>query len=536
MQENLLNDSSRSAIWYLSNAGPGKHERDSSGEIALKQAAGGLVVLRKAIMEADAKLGRRQNWVCTADTALDQEVGSFAWNPTSGSHASVEPVQVTMINLPPDQKASYKGQFSDRVLWLTLHGMPHNMTEAEINRNFDHYLTTQRDFADHVIEKADQGDTVVVDDFQLWMVPSILQEKRPDLNVSFYLHVPVCTPEELKWDPERKKGIPEEIASEIFSWTARGVKLGTHSPKWAANFIACHNQFHEPMNSKHLPYAVPGYLNPEIVRSQAQGSLVDEKMDEISQKLGFSSYSSFKTAAKAPRSERSPLIGFVGRFDPKNGLEELLEWYLGHLDDPKYENKLAFALVGARAREGSAEYDQLWNNITDPVDGLIAKIDRHPKSQLVTYPTNSAGAAHAIQRMSDIPVVPSRRGGRDLVAIEPIAKRQRHDPPATVVVSESAAASETLVAAGRPGGIKIEGIDSSRTRDEAIKAIDTAMHAAATMTPEQVHTMYGNAKKQVALENSSAFAGWVEAQAHEGRAIADAHHHGGRETFLGLNI
>ncbi len=52
------------------------------------------------------------------------------------------------------------------------------------------YKAVNQKFADAILEKADEDDTIWVHDYQLMLVPQMVREQRPNISIGFFLHIP----------------------------------------------------------------------------------------------------------------------------------------------------------------------------------------------------------------------------------------------------------------------------------------------------------------------------------------------------------
>jgi trehalose 6-phosphate synthase len=86
-----------------------------------------------------------------------------------------------------DVRDYYEG-FSNGTLWPLYHDA---VAAPQYHRHWwDNYVEVNRRFADAAAAEADDGATVWVQDYQLHLVPAMLRDKRPDLRIGFFLHIP----------------------------------------------------------------------------------------------------------------------------------------------------------------------------------------------------------------------------------------------------------------------------------------------------------------------------------------------------------
>ena len=195
---------------------------------------------------------------------------------------------------------------------------------------------------------------------------------------------------------------------------------------------------------------------------------------------------------ETPRKERRQIWEVTGRGDPKNNILVALKAYRAVLEDPEVAVKPSMLLICSRSRKGVEAYDNYWNAIVKEV----RDIQKMKDSNLVHFdgaPYAVTLAAHAV---SDIAIVPSERGGRDLVGIEPVAGRGKDAKPVAVVISDQAKAAETLHGAKVVKGLGPAPILKPR-RSESPKAFARRQEATNAAHEKVQVTLLASALKQV---------------------------------------
>ena len=95
---------------------------------------------------------------------------------------------------------------SNGVLWFLHHGLFDLARRPRFDRRFreawEGYVSVNRSFTDAVIDVAPDGETVLVQDYQLTLVPQMLAHARPDLHVVHFTHTPFCGPSSVRVLPE----------------------------------------------------------------------------------------------------------------------------------------------------------------------------------------------------------------------------------------------------------------------------------------------------------------------------------------------
>src|ERR1700728_4277250 len=90
-----------------------------------------------------------------------------------------------------------------------------------------------RVFAQAVIEEAPNGATVLVQDYHLSLLGSMLAESRPDLSTVHFLHTPFG-------EPDMVEVLPAAAAGELLAGLAGFGACGFHTERWASAFRRCY--------------------------------------------------------------------------------------------------------------------------------------------------------------------------------------------------------------------------------------------------------------------------------------------------------
>src|SRR4051812_8905676 len=119
-----------------------------------------------------------------------------------------EGIALRDVAITEDEYDEYYLGFANATLWPLYHDA---IRPATFDRSWWHaYATVNERFAVAAAEGAAPGATVWVQDYQLQLVPKLLRERRPDLNIGFFLHIPFPPRElflQLPWRREILEGL-----------------------------------------------------------------------------------------------------------------------------------------------------------------------------------------------------------------------------------------------------------------------------------------------------------------------------------------
>ncbi|MFG2223589.1 HAD-IIB family hydrolase [Streptomyces sp. NPDC048644] len=112
----------------------------------------------------------------------------------SGPRPTAQPsaVPLAFLPVPPDRWARYFHSACKETLWPVLMSQPGRMRDDP--GAWADYEAVNAAFAQHIGVHAEQGATVWLHDYNLWLVPGILRAVRPDLRVGLFHHTPFPPP------------------------------------------------------------------------------------------------------------------------------------------------------------------------------------------------------------------------------------------------------------------------------------------------------------------------------------------------------
>jgi trehalose 6-phosphate synthase len=207
-------------LLLLSHREPWIHEQLDDGAVRAVQPAGGLVTALEPVMRTGAGV-----WIATGTGSADREVVD------ANDRVRVPPgnPQYTLRRLwlsDAETKGYYDG-FANGALWPLCH-VAHVRPVFRLDA-WDHYRTVNERFARAVVAEADREDPVVlVQDYQLALVPRMVRELLPRATVMLFWHIP--------WPDSERFGICP-FAEEVLDGLLGASMLGFHTPLHCNNFL-----------------------------------------------------------------------------------------------------------------------------------------------------------------------------------------------------------------------------------------------------------------------------------------------------------
>ena len=385
------------------------------------------------------------------------------------------PSEFTLIRVPLDRDDinSFYHVTSKESFWPILHTFPTYFNVD--NADWEIFQKVNLKFADAACKEASEGAIVWIHDYNLWLAPSYIRKKRPDIKISFFHHTPFPSNDVFAILPWRR-----EITESLLSCDI----VGFHIPRYAENFarsasclvgakkgnkinvdskfIKVGSALTEPEVTSFLEYkgrtikllSSPVGTSPELINELVLRDDVKKSSEQI------------QNGTKKDRK----LILSASRVDYTKGNEELLLTFERLLDsNPKLHGKIVLMLACVSAASGMKIYEETQRSIEEiagRINGRFSLIDwvpirlstrRIPYEELIAWFTQA-----------DICWITPLRDGLNLVAKEYAAARKGGD--GVLVLSEFTGASVLL------DGAVLTNPYSHKKMDEAIlEAINMPM-------------------------------------------------------------
>lgn len=130
------------------------------------------------------------------------------------------------IGLTKKEIEIFYKSFAKEAFWPTIFSF---VDKVKFNHHhWDHFVNINRRFAEKAAEQADYAAIVWIHDYNLWLVPGILRELRPDLRITFFHHTAFPAANTFNILPWRR---------EIISSLLQCDYIGFHIPRYVENFV-----------------------------------------------------------------------------------------------------------------------------------------------------------------------------------------------------------------------------------------------------------------------------------------------------------
>ncbi len=408
----------------VSNREPYEHRwGEDVGEVQVRQPAGGLTSALDPVLQSVGGV-----WIAWGSGEADAEVVD------DHDRVQVPPddPSYTLRRLWLDQHDIHRYYlgFSNQFLWPLCHLRP-TLTRVR-ERYWERYRRVNRRFAEAVLDEVRGVEGAVwFHDYHLALAPAAVRERRPDLSLAHFWHIP--------WPPLEVFRVAPQAGDLLLGLLANDL-LGFQLPSHGVNFLHCAADLLDAdvdwnrMTVTHDGHtchvrAFPISIDAEGFRRMAQRDGVEERIRRL-------------------RARYAPGDGWLGigidRMDYSKGIPEKLK-ALDILWErfPEFRERFSFVQVAVPSRTAIEAYDEL----TQKVERMVWEIndrfgtERWRPVHLIKQ-SLPADRLAVLYRAADACIVASLADGMNLVAKEFVASQV--DDRGVLLLSRFAGASEVL--------------------------------------------------------------------------------------------
>jgi trehalose 6-phosphate synthase len=225
--------SARRKLIVVSNRGPISYARDEEGVRFARRGGGGLVTaLRSLVAHHDV------TWIASAmteeDRAAADEAGGEALEEVARDGS---PYRYRLVPHDPAVYDWYYNVVANPTLWFLQHRLWALAYAPDIDAGLHHaweqgYVKVNESFAEAVLAEleAEPDAAVFFHDYHLYLAPRFVRDRRPDIPLAHFVHIP--------WpEPDLWRVLPEPIRRAIHEGLLANDVVGFHAHRWRRNFL-----------------------------------------------------------------------------------------------------------------------------------------------------------------------------------------------------------------------------------------------------------------------------------------------------------
>ncbi|KAJ5593001.1 hypothetical protein N7537_009905 [Penicillium hordei] len=359
---------------------------------------------------------------------------------SSCRHGRVLPVWLSDASEEPEETILLKDQgrwrrYAERELYPLLHYKQHGPTDGRSERRWwADYVRLNQLFADRIVQEYQEGDVIWVHDYHLFLLPSLLRQRIPNIYVGFFLHSPFPSSEFVRCLAKRK---------EILEGVLGANMIGFQTFSYSRHFTSCCTR-------------VLGFES-NSAGVDAYGAHVAVDVFPI----GIDARSIQKAAFGAPDIEKTVLgirklyagkkiIVGRDRLDSVRGVAQKLQAFEIFLERyPEWRDKVVLIQVTSPTSVEEEKEDPE-NKIAGQISNLVSTINGRfgslSFSPVQYYPQYLSPREYfALLRVADVGLITTVRDGMNTTSLEYIVCQQTNHSP--LILSEFSGTAGTLPSA-----------------------------------------------------------------------------------------
>ncbi|KAL7796666.1 glycosyltransferase family 20 protein [Trichoderma ceciliae] len=322
-------------------------------------------------------------------------------------------------------------RYAEFDLYTLFHYKQHEPTDGRKERAqwADYYRMNQK-FANKIIEIYKPGDVVIVHDYYLMLLPSMLRQRAPNMYISFFLHSPFPSSEFLRCLPRRKEVLEGILGSNL---------VGFQSYSYSRHFLSCCTR-------------ILGFpsdtLGIDVYGTRVQVGVFPIGIDAAKvESAAWADTVNEKHAALLKLYEGKKVIVGRDRLDSVRGVAQKLQAFERFLEMyPHWREKVVLIQVTSPTSV-EAEKDDPENKVASRVNELIIKINGEYGSlgfsPVQHYPQYlDQDEYFALLRAADIGLITSVRDGMNTTSLEYIICQKDNNGP--LILSEFSGTAGSL--------------------------------------------------------------------------------------------
>ena len=338
-------------------------------------------------------------------------------------------------------------------------------------------------YAERILDVYKPGDIVIIHDYALMLVPSMLRQKIPAMYIGFFLHIPFPSSEYFRCLGRRKDLLNGMLGANM---------VGFQAVSYARHFSSCCTR-------------ILGF-DSSADGVEAFGSQVGVDVFPI----GINAHATEKAAFEDPKVEENmerlrkmykgkKIIVGRDRLDAVRGITQKLQAFERFLQMyPEWEDEVVLVQItsptdmNTKGRNGEKDATQKLSEMASRINGEYGSIGFSPVRHLPHY--LSREEYFALLRVADVALITSVRDGMNTVSMEyAICQKDNHGP---LILSEFSGTTNNL-----PGALQVNPFDLTKVA----MSLDQALSMGDKEREERSQSLYERVKTHNVQNWSNSF-------------------------------
>lgn len=324
--------------------------------------------------------------------------------------------------------------FSNKTLWPLFH---YFMEYTTFERSeWESYKEVNQKFADVILENVNDGDTVWVHDYQLLLLPKLIRDKKPNISIGFFLHIPFPSFEIFRTFPWREELLEGMLGADL---------IGFHTYDYERHFLSSIKRILRlEVNFNTIDYHDRTVTVDSFPMGIDYNKFYNAAMVNDSQQKKERSELQRRLDEHIKSDSDAKIILSIDRLDYTKGIPNRLKAFEYFLNKyPQFKEKVRLILLAVPSRSNVPQYQKLkreTDELVGRINGEFATVSWTP----IWYFYRSMPFENLIDlyTTSDIALITPVRDGMNLVAKEYVATRTNQD--GVLILSEMTGASKEM--------------------------------------------------------------------------------------------
>lgn len=440
-----------------SNRGPVEYQLGQNNTLKPRRGAGGMVT---ALIDAGNRM--EVTWVAMAMTEGDrvalksaQQEGGLLQSPLRG-----QKMQLRYVAVPKSVYRKHYEKISNQLLWFLQHYLYDPTQDSAATRQLQEdwdggYKLANKAIADEVCAEIERGagtPVVMLHDYHLYLVPSMIRKVHPTIIMQQFIHIP--WPDVRCWH-----FLPSQIVQDIYRGLVGNDILGFQTERDARNFLEGARSI--------LDDAVVDFEEGAIWwqgrRTQARAYPISISVTE--ERRVVNSAAGKRAAEKIQPLLREHTIMRVDRLEPTKNIMRGFQAYEQLLEEhPELHEQITFLAFLVPSRQTLSVYRRHSSDVLACVEEINEKFGTKDWTPIHAFCDNDRTRALAAMQYYDVLLVNPIIDGMNLVAKEGPVVNKRNG---ILVLSRTAGAFQQLA----KGSIPTSPTDVTETANALYKAV-----------------------------------------------------------------
>jgi trehalose 6-phosphate synthase/phosphatase len=293
------------------------------------------------------------------------------------------------------------------------------------------YYQMNKLFANRIFEAYNPGDIIIIHDYNLMLLPSLLRQLLPRAYIGFFLHIPFPSREFFRCISRRKELLEGVLGANM---------IGLQSPSYCRHFSSC---CHRILGFEASANGVDVYGAHVAVEAFPIGINAVTTEEAAFHNLDVAKKT---TSIRKLFAGKKMIIG-RDRLDTVHGVTQKLQAFELFLERyPDWHDKVVLiqitspSEINTDGHDGASKFLDKISDLTSKINGLCGSLDFTPVQHFPQYLAKED--YYALLQVADVALITSVRDGMNTVSLEyVICQKNNHSP---LILSEFSGTSTNL--------------------------------------------------------------------------------------------